>query len=494
MADLDVEVKYYKAIEAAKISGAEEAPEIVPLYQKKVDFKRWVKTLDIYDLDKDAANFHLDEAIVTKFEGYRRDVAAELARCVEFNCDQTTITLRGQTKNIGSCQDGSKIGKMNEVDSLYVLDNENIVVEEHAEKNFKIFWKDDSASFEIKPRQLRNQLASAYANVINKLPLPDCMTHAGYRSPEYSGLRYNGPAATSQFLAEDKDKDHRLLTWDMTATVCLDSNHRTCIAVRETIQPILERNPDKMFGETTIHLFPNANEELWKLSTAQLEADLLREIIPPKAPFKIALSRSTALEGRLKKWNSSNFTPPKCLGYGPEITKKLNSYLENPQTELRERLDHMLQYAHIWIPLEKRKLYHEDEKAHVSINTAAIKHILLTAALEEPEAFSAKENDELVWKLVKLVFTKLGNPSEFSSPHAFLEGVRIPHLSILSAQAANKMVLAQGVKWQCRMLVEGAVTKVRWNILLEYHISYYLRVLSPHISIPHISFSTQFLS
>ncbi len=460
MAGLDVEVKYYKAIEEAKISGAEATPELVPLYQKQDDFKRWVKMLNIYDLDKDAANFYLDKAIVTEFEGYRSRVAAKFSRCVEFN----SIKLRGQTRNIGSCHDGSKIGNMNEVDSLYVLDNENIVVEEHTDKGFQIFWKDNSANFEIKPRQLRNQLASTYADVISKLPLPDCMKHAGYRSPEYSGLRYNGPAATSQFLAEDTDdraKGQRLLTWDVTPTVCLDLNHASCLEVRKIIQPIIEQNPDKMFGETTIHLFPNANEDLWRLSTAQLEADLLREIIPPKALFKTALSRSKALAVRLKKWNSCNFNPLEYPACGSEIIKELNSYLENPQKDLGERLNQVLQYAHIWIPPEKRKQYCEDEKSHVSINTAAIKHILLTAALKEPEAFSTKKNDDLVLKLVKLVFTKLGDPSEFSTPHAFLDGVKIPHLSILSSRAENKMELALSVKWQCRMLVSGAMTKVR---------------------------------
>ena len=464
MAGLDVEIMYYKAIEAAKISGAEAFPEGIPLYQKRVDFERWVKTLNIYDLEKDIADFYLDEAIVTEFESYRSQLAKELARWVKFN----HIKLRGQTKNIGSCHDGSKIGNMNEMDSLYVLDDENIVVEEHAEKGFQIFWKDNSASFEIKPRQLRTQLARTYADLISKFPLPDCMKHAGYKSPEFSGLRYNGPAATSQFLAEDIGKQ-RLLTWDLTATVCLDRKHRTCIAVREIIQPILEKNPDKMFGETTVHLFPNANEELWKLSTAQLEADLLREIIPPKTPFKTALSRCKALASRLKKWNSKHFTPPECLEFGPDIVKELKSYLENPQKELGERMNQVLQYAHIWIPPEKRELFHEDEKAFVSINTAAIKHILLAAALAEPKAFSSKGNEDLVWKLVKLVFTKLGDPSEFSSPHAFLEGVRIPHLSILSSQAKNKMALGQSVKWQCRTLVSGAITKVRQKMIFESH-------------------------
>ena len=454
-----MEVMYFKAIEEAKISGAEATPEVVPLYQKQGDFERWVKTLDIYDLDKDKAVFHLDETIVTEFEGYRSQVAAELARCVGYE----KTKLRGQTRNIGSCHDGSKIGKMNEVDSLYVLDNENIVVEGNPEEGFQIIWKDDSVSFDILPRHIRNQFASTYADVISKLPLPDCLTHAGYRSPDYSGLRYNGPAATSQFLAEDS----RLLTWDMTPTVCLSRKHASCIDVRKIIQPILERGSEKMFGETTIHIFPDANEELWKLSTAQLEADLLREIIPSVAPLKTALSRSKALAGRLKKWNSCNFNPLECPDCAPEIVKELNSYLENREKELGEKLNQVLQYAHIWIPPEKRKLYHEDEKAYVSINTAAIKHILLIAALQEPEAFSAKENDDLVWKLVKLVFTKLGDTSEFSTPHAFLKGVRIPHLSILSSQAENKMALALGIKWQCRILVSGAMTKVRPNTLVS---------------------------
>ncbi len=435
----DVETLYYKEIAAAKISKVEPMPKFVSLYPKADYFECWLKKVNIYDLDKDKADFYLDEAIVTEFEDYRLKVAAELARCVEYD----SIKLRGQIKNIGSCHDGSKIGKMNEVDSLYVLENVNIAVEENDEKGFHIFWKDNSAKFKILPRRIRNQLASRYADVISKLPLPDCMKHAGYRSPDYSGLRYNGPAATSQFLAGDKAKGQRLLTWDMTPTVCLDKKHTSCMEVRKILQPILQRNPDKMFGETTIHLFPDSNEELWRLSTAQLEADLLREIIPSISPFKTALSCSKALAGRLKKWNSYKFTPPECTGCGLEIAKKLDGYLEARQKDVGEKLNQVLQYAHIWIPSEKRELYHEDEKAHVSINTAAIKHILLTAALEEPDAFSAKQNGDLVWELVKLVFTKLGDPSEFSSPHAFLDGVRIPHLSILSCQAENKMALAR---------------------------------------------------
>ncbi len=435
----EVEASYYKAIQAAKLSESKESPVFLRPYLTHA-FKQWVKKLNIYDLDKDKADFYLDEAIVTKFEDYRRKIAVELAKRVEYD----SIKLKGQTKNIGSCHDGSKIGKMNEVDSLYVLDENNITVE-NTDGIFRVILKEASRNCEILPRDLRNQFASTYADVVSNIPLPDCLKHAGYRSPEYSGLRYNGPAATSQFIAEDKDQ--RLLTWDMTPVLCLGREYEIYNGVRQILQPILKVNPDKMFGETTVHLIPDANEGMWRLSTAQLEADILRELIPSVAPMKTALSYSKAIASRLKKWNSTHLTCMLELAYcGSNIVNELDSYLKCPQKELGDRLNRMLRYAHIWIPPEKRKKYNEDDKPHVSINTAAIKHILLAAALEQPEAFSAKENDDLVLQLVQLVFKTLGNPSEFSSPHAFLNGVRIPHLSILSSQAENKMALALGIK------------------------------------------------
>ncbi len=453
----EIEASYYKAIQAAKLSEADEVLKHVHPYSKE-KFEHWVRKVNIYDLGKHKADFYLDETIVTNFEDYRSKVTAKLAKCVEYD----RIKLKGQTKNIGSCHDGSKIGKMNEVDNLYVLNEDNIIVED-TDGIFRIIWKEDSANCEILPEHIRDQFTITYADIISKLPLPDCLKHAGYRSPGYSGMRYNGPAVTSQFLAKVEDKDQRLLTWDMTPAVCLGKEHGKYVKIREIMKPILKVNPDKMFGAFSIHLIPDPNENLWRMSTAQLEADLLRELIPSVAPMKTAISYSKALASQLKQWNFRNlsYTSLDCIDCDVDIVKELDSYLESPEKDFGERLNQVLRYAHIWIPPEKRKLYHEDEKAYVSINTAAIKHIILAAALEQPEAFSAKGNADLVFQLVKVVFDTIGNPSEFSVPHAFLKGVRIPHLSILSSQATDKVALAFTIKEQCRMLASGAMTKVR---------------------------------
>ncbi len=446
-----VEQSYYRAIAAAMLSNVNATDDFLLPYSKDA-FQDWVKRVDIYDLDKQKANFYVDEAIVTKFADYRSSVVAELPKYVEYDGTK----LSGHLKHIGSCQDGSKIGKMNETDSLYVLDADICVETTGRDGAYRIFWEPKGSKCEIKPRVMREQFAIGYEKVISKVPLPDCLKHAGYKSPGYSGLRYNGPAATSQFLTEDNS----LLTWDMTPAFCLGRGHTTYRKIRNIIQPALEINRNIMFGDMGIHLIPDAIEDIWKLSTAQLEADLLRELIPLVAPVRQALSNSKVLASEVKIWNAQNVTPPACLVSGLDIMKEIDIYLGSLEKERGEILNQKLRYAHIWIPPEQRKHYHEDEKAHVSINTAAIKHILLVTALKNPEAFAGKEDNELVLQLMILVFKTLGDPSQFNSPHAFLKDVRIPHVSVLASHASNKMVLALSMQEQCRMLVSGAMTKV----------------------------------
>ncbi len=246
----------------------------------------------------------------------------------------------------------------------------------------------------------------------------------------------------------------------MTPAFCLDERHITYQEVRDIIQPALEANPETMFGDMAIHLIPDSNDDTWRLSTAQLESDLLRELIPRVAPVRQALSACKVLATEMKIWNAKNLTPSFSLAGGLDIIGELDAHLESDEKELAEKLNLVLRYAHIWIPPEKRRRYHEDEKPYVSINTAAIKHILLTAALKSPSAFAGKEDKEMVHQLMILAFNTLGDPTMFSSPHAFLKGTSIPHISVLSSQAENKMALVLSIKEQCRILVSQAMTKV----------------------------------
>ena len=57
--------------------------------------------------------------------------------------------------------------------------------------------------------------------------------------------------------------------------------------MRKIIQPIIKMTKDKMMDIMDINLIPDAVENLWRLSTAQMEADILRSL-SSVAPLKQA--------------------------------------------------------------------------------------------------------------------------------------------------------------------------------------------------------------
>ena len=459
----ELEEHYYRAVEATNLL---EAPEIHidngAVDYPRDEFEEWAQKVDIYSLGEGKADFYLDKDIVNKFGDYRCVVAEELAKCFKYD----GIGMRGQLNTIGSCYDGSKVGRMNEVDSLYVLDRENVLVEETAKAGFyRVVLRHGDTEREIVPRKIRNQFADAYCALVSKLPLPDCLEHGGIKSPHYSGLRYNGPAATSQFLTIEGEERKSLLTWDVTPTFCLPKDHPIYREVRRLIEPIIQKISDRMFDKTDVHLFPDASKNLWRLSTAQLEADILREL-PPNTPMKKALSFCKVLSSRLKKWNAKHLKIlTKQEGRDPmHILQELDKYLEHPAALEQSGIDHMnetMRYAHIWIPPGKRTLYNEDEKSYISINTAAVKHIILRAALAKPEAFTASGDMDMVVELMQQVFRALGNTAQYSVPHALLNGCNIPLFSVLGQAAEQKLAMAVCMKEQCGTLLSTAMTRVR---------------------------------
>ena len=458
-----IEKAYYKAIAAAKVDKLHEYDtEKGPLRYSRNAFLRWARQIDIYDLEKDKADFALTKEMEYEFGDYCCKVEDKLRKAFQYvQMPCSGVSIKGTLENIGSCHDGSKVEKMDEVDSFYVLESDNIKVEQAGGHGvYRIFWHDCSTKFELEARKMRNQFADTCDKIISELPLPPCLRHGGYNSPHHSGVRYNGPAATPQFLT----KDDELLTLDMTPTFRLPRKENIYREVRTLLDPIRNVISDKMLDKTDIHLIPDGGENLWRLSTAHLEANILR-ILPTVAPMKQALSYCKILLSKLKKWNARN-----CEGFASKadsifgcIMKKLDKYVggQCKRQDVAQRLNKELRYAHIWIPLEKKKLYHEDQKSYISINNAAVKYILLSAALKQPETFSGKENIDLVISLMKRVFQVLGDTSLVSSPHTFLTMLDVPHLSILASQEKNKMAAAGWlIKEQCRTLELKTMTVV----------------------------------
>ncbi len=376
----EIEKLYYKAIEEAKLDAPAGGYQGYPGYSTE-DFSHWARKVDIFKLGERAADFSLKkhEEIVKEFGEYRRNLTKSLSKL--FICDG--VSLPGQLRDIGSCWDGSKVGNVNEMDSLYVIQSDSLVIREHQYKRgvYRVLLNADSALHEIMPRTIRDQFTQKYSQLVSDLELSNCLEHGGYKASmnnsenpktKYSDVRYNGPAATSQFLAKDKT----LLTWDMTPAIVLPLDVQTQNAIRQSMQAIIADNPDKMFPPSDVHLIPDVVDNVWRGSTAQMEADILR-VLWKDGPMKKSLSFCKVLSSRLKWWGDSvEIDDTGAVDIMNVLIENL--VMHEMQTKTPEELDafgRKMRFGHIFIPSNKKEEYLEDKKSNISINNAAVKHI-----------------------------------------------------------------------------------------------------------------------
>ena len=430
------------------------------------NFKHWVEKVNIWDLEDKAVNFALAESIVTRFEKYHNTVVKELSKSFDFQ----GVNLPGQVRNIGSCVDGSKVGKVNEFDSLYVMNEGPFSIRASKKPGlYNVFVKHGASEIKIRPRPLRDCFAEFTSQLVSSLKLPNCLKHGGYNSSRqkktaprfhpgetaYSGLRYNGPAVTSQFLTDEND----LLTWDLTPCVVFQ-NDELQEELRKVIQPVINQNSRNKFPQHPIHLIPDPLQNRWRVSTAYFEAKLL-QYLTNDAPAKKALVLCKILLSLLKKWNKKDGVPTVHLSSEAiDVVKKLDRHIARDQSQAHV-LEESMRFDHVWIPSDKRAEYNEDEKNSISINTAAVKHIIIKQGLLEEGAFASSKNDGLVLKLMQVVFKTLGNETEFFTDHAFLKETPISHFAVLACNARDKVNLARSVCQQCRTLHVDAMTEVK---------------------------------
>ncbi len=474
MASLEkIEELYYKAVEDARLGEPGVGDPGPPGYSTE-DFSRWARKIDIYTLGEGAADFSTEEhkEIVTTFGDYRRRVTTKLSEEFTYN----DVSLTGRLVDIGSCIDGSKVGAVNEMDSLYVIQGTNFTVSPTEKHNaYHVFLGKDSRKTEIQPRRLRDELSRKCYELMSKRKLPDCLQHGGYNiSPQsgqsvynvkpndsdYSGVRYNGPAVTSQFL----NKDHTLLTWDITPVVVLNNAAEIQQGVRESMQPVIADNKDRMFPPSDVHLFPDSVQNVWRLSTAQLEADVLGRL-SRIAPFKEAFSSGKVLASCVKTWNDEHRRPvPPAVDIAAELVQHQAISRSPQKTETTQLLNNKMKFAHVWIPADMKPRLHEDKKSDISINNAAMKHIMLKAACRIKGAFAAKKNLDIERELMRTAFEILGNDESYSSEHAFLPGIRISHFSVAPGAASQKLTLARDIRRQCKTLLNETMTEVTQKI------------------------------
>ncbi len=475
----EIEELYYQAIQDAKLDdqAKDTGQKLEHLGYSREDFIQWASKIDIYTLDKGAADFSTveHEQIVQEFGAYRKNVVSNLAKQLTYD----NVPLPGRLSDIGSCIDGSKVGSANEMDSLYILDGNYHIIEKSDKRGlYRVYLEIDSTRHEIQPRRLREQLAEKYSELISRLKLPDCLENAGYKSslehsqdPQlqdsgYSGVRYNGPAVTSQFLTKDKT----LLTWDITPVVVLrDAEIQARVRNSESMQAIIADNTEKMFPPNDIHLFPDATTNLWRLTTAAMEADVLCRM-SSHAAFKEGFSSCKVLSTKLKGWRDKNIKLDDVtllVDIVDALTRYNAMQSSAEKTAGGEILNRVMRFCHIWIPADKRDEYNEDKKSAISVNNAAVKHALLRAASRIKGAFGPHKNPDIVKKLIRTAFEELGDDTSYSTEHAFLPEMRISHFSVAPGMASQKHNLIEDITEQCKTLVCEAMTEVSIKISIK---------------------------
>ncbi len=388
----------------------------------------------------------------------------------------------GQLQYMGSCRDGSKIQGVNEIDTLYVMPDSHVLIKSTEETGFYRVCLKDPCHTELTPREMAKRFANELDGVLAAHQLPSCLTNAGYASPRYSGVRFNGPAVTSQFLLCDDADLNTILSWD--ATLAFPLTGKIHQQVTDMILPIVKefknlKDSNKRYPHWELHLVPDIVRNLWQVSSALMEAEILHRL-PKETATKKALSCCKILAHRLQQWNKTHLYPSLCktvLGQSNRspsninLMKKLSEYrrqLKREDSTRREKLENDLnsrmRCAHIWISTYKRRQYKEVEKDVISINTAAVKHIILRQGLSTPGAFSPDTTGDLTRKLIRNVYIILADTSQHDSPHAFLDEVsiasRIGHFSTLPTSLEETSKLYGQIQWQCQMLCDNALSEV----------------------------------
>ncbi len=147
------------------------------------------------------------------------------------------------------------------------------------------------------------------------------------------------------------------------------------------------------------------------------------------APFKEAFSSGKVLASCVKTWNDEHRRPVSpAVDIAEEWVQHQAMDRSSQKTEAIQILNNKMKFAHIWIPAHPRVKFHEDKKSDISINNAAMKHIMLKAAFKIKGAFAAKKNPKIERELLRTAFEILENDESYRSEHAFLPGIRISQL------------------------------------------------------------------
>ena len=466
---------YCEALKQSKLPS-KPGSSVTRFYDEERFLEFVNKNIEIRELRQHMADFSQSAGVAQTLHRIRGRLQAGIPQKFGYG---------GNLFQIGSFYDGSKTGRLNEMDCLYVVSDSDVVVRKMISNrgHFRVYIKDT----EVKPREINQKLILAMRETLSEMILPDGWTHGGYASPEFCGVRCNGPAVTAMF--SNKDENH--ISLDISVAFPLNDRIQEapdfpghlqdhCRSLTVTVSDIQSGVHRTAIAPADLHLIGNMVDNTWQPTTALAEAEILR-ILDTDCSVKGAVDICKALSSKQQKWYESNNTFSEKLvedenyeiiyararqpytATKREITlEKLNTYMKTDPVnteKLRDKLNNDMAFQHIWLSSTDRQDYKEVLKADASINTAAIKHIILKTALQMKCAFSGY-NKTYKDCLVRAVFEELSDSSSVYTPHAILGGVELPKFSLSVNLSHIKDEMVRDLQEQCRLILDHGLKKV----------------------------------
>ncbi len=367
-------------------------------------FQQFVSSdIDLRDMSQHMADFTQSGDVAHALHTIRSSLQAGLLQ---------RLGCIGSLFEIGSFYDGSKTGRLNEMDCLYVVNEADVGVEQvsSGKGDVRVYLK----GTQVKPRELNKKLITAMKEILSEMKLPDGWTHGGYGSPEFSGTRCNGPSVTAMFC--NKDEKHISLDVSIAFPLTAQLQQRadfpshlrySCQILADSISKIQQELPRTQISGD-LHLIGNLVDDTWQLTTALAEAEILRSL-SPKCSVKRALEICKVIASKIQKWceghctwgersakvyddstpvQKSRLSLSSAVHARESILGELQDYSEHAEgtacnkAESRQRLNAAMTCRHIYLSSVDRNKFGEVLKSDASINNAAIKHIILKTALQ----------------------------------------------------------------------------------------------------------------
>ncbi len=384
---------------------------------------------------------------------------------IDFIKDRTqTLDLRGEITKIGSSWDGTKVGHLDEVDTLYVLNRDQVTIvhdnSDGDEHFLYVKWNGNTYT--------AGKFSELFADKLNKAlstEPPESMEHNGYASPRYSGIRMSGPAVTVLFrTATDIGPILKgsMVSLDITLALpwsCLASNQKERInGMRKWFKDHISSTNNRPIEAGKPHFIACLvnKEKVWKATSAHMEANALHGLEPQCALTK-AHRRLKCLLKKMDTFNSEH-----NLLESDFDENEARSTLIRMITDLVdiENVNRCMRHGYIFLSPSERKELGELEKKNISFNATAAKQILFQKATQDDYKPGSVDNLR-AQALMKKVLVELANEGSLYIKNQIHDSFPlICKFSVLDTLSGKFDELASNLLFQCNILASASYSDV----------------------------------